>query len=115
MATSPVWSFSSQTFASKLTVDIPGDSCAKNESGFSTKVLLDIQKFLACSMLSAREGLYHGMDQKLIGELKVIVANGSASSPRALLALRTSTTLKTRGGHFCMCTMFSASLHHQLR
>lgn len=87
--------FRRTSLGDELTLTI-ADEQLQNKAGLCTKVLMDMQRLLACLlMVDDLAAGSHALSQQMIHGIKTIVSNGLSCSPRCSLLIRTSTRLKT--------------------
>lgn len=95
------------TLGEELTLTLVDESM-ENKSGLCTKVLLDMQKFLVCLLMmeirvvGSGNAPLHSLSAEQVSQIKMVLANSSASTPRCTLLLRSCGRLKTAVGsvHF---------------
>lgn len=86
----------------KLEINLE-NSEIENKSGLCSKILVDLQRLLACALLNSSDGAARTLTQEKIAGIKTIVSHGS-SSARCSLVLRTNLTLKTGLGQWIYFT-----------
>lgn len=88
------------TLGEELTLTLVDESM-ENKSGLCTKVLLDMQKFLVCLLMmeirvvGSGNAPLHSLSAEQVSQIKMVLANSSASTPRCTLLLRSCGRLKT--------------------
>ena len=95
-----MWAMCRTALGEELTLSLGADQ-QENTSGFCTKVLMDMQKFLVCTMMMDCRAVVqgaapvHNLSAEQVSDIKIVLANTSSSSPRCTLLLRSSSRLKT--------------------